>query len=111
MAYNALAMKHREDRVRRARAFRSVCVVALALAVTGCAHKSGFSGFLGDYSKLERDPLLDNSLAYTNPSKDLKQYTKFILEPVVVHFAPDADGTAIDPATSRCWLTTGGTRR
>jgi uncharacterized protein DUF3313 len=97
MAYNALTMKHRDDRVRRWRAFRSVCVVALALAVMGCAHKTGFSGFLGDYSKLERDPFLDNSLSYTNPSTGLKQYTKFIIEPVVVHFAPDADGTAIDP--------------
>jgi hypothetical protein len=99
MAYNAFTMKHRNDRGRRGRSFRSVCVVALAtaLAVTGCAPKSGFSGFLGDYSQLARDPFLDNSLAYTNPSKDLKQYTKFILEPFVVHFAPDADGTAIDP--------------
>lgn len=100
MTYNPLTMKHRGDRVRLARAFRSVCVMSLvvALAVAGCAPKTGFSGFLGDYSKLERDPFLDNSLAYTNPSKDLKQYNKFILEPVVIHFAPDADGTAIDPA-------------
>jgi hypothetical protein len=100
MAYNALRMKHRDDRVRFVRAFRSICAVsvATALAVAGCAPKSGFSGFLGDYSQLERDPVLDNSLAYTNRSKDLKQYTKFILDPVVVHFAPDAAGTAIDPA-------------
>ena len=100
MAYNPPTMRHRHARVRRGRAFCSVCVVAVAtaLAVAGCAPKGGFSGFLGDYSKLERDAILDNSLAYTNPTKDLKQYTKFIIEPVVVHFAPDADGIAIDPA-------------
>ncbi|MEX2222008.1 MAG: DUF3313 domain-containing protein, partial [Candidatus Rokuibacteriota bacterium] len=92
-------MKHRDGPVRWVRPVRSVCAVALAtaLAVTGCATKSGFSGFLGDYAQLERDLVLDNSLAYTNPSKDLKQYDKFILEPVVVHFAPDVAGTAIDP--------------
>ena len=92
-------MAQRADSIRWARVFRPVCAVALATALTatGCAPRSGFSGFLGDYSQLERDPLLDNSLAYTNRSKDLKQYTKFILEPVVVHFAPDAAGTAIDP--------------
>ena len=100
MTYNLPTMKHRHPRVRRGRAFCSVCVVAVAtaLAGAGCAPKGGFSGFLGDYSKLERDAILDNSLAYTNPTKDLKQYTKFIIEPVVVHFAPDADGIAIDPA-------------
>jgi hypothetical protein len=86
------------DRVRWVA--RPACAVALAtaLGVVGCASKSGFSGFLGDYSKLERDPYLDNSLAYTNPTKDLRQYTKFILDPVVVHFAPDAAGVAIDSA-------------
>lgn len=79
---------------------RPVCAIALAtaLASAGCAPRSGFSGFLRDYSKLERDPFLDNSLAYTSPTADLKQYTKFIIDPVVVHFAPDADGVAIDPA-------------
>jgi len=93
-------MGNRYTRVRRGRAFRSVVVVvvATASAVAGCAPKGDFSGFLGDYSKLERDVILDNSLAYTNPTKDLKQYTKFIIEPVVVHFAPNADGIAIDPA-------------
>ena len=98
MAYNPPTMRHRHARVRRGRAFCSVVAVATALAVAGCAPKGGFSGFLGDYSKLERDVILDNSLAYTNPTKDLKQYTKFIIEPVVVHFAPDANGIAIDPA-------------
>jgi len=98
MSYTRPTMRYRHTRVRRGRAFCSVCVVAIALAVAGCAPKSGFSGFLGDYSKLERDATLDNSLAYTNPTKDLKRYTKFIIEPVVVYFARDADGVAIDPA-------------
>jgi hypothetical protein len=104
MTYSALRMKQRDDRVRLVRALRSVCGVSLTitLAVAGCAPKTGFAGFLGDYSQLKRDAFLDNSLAYTNPAKDLKQYKKFILDPVVVHFAPDAEGTAIDPADVSC---------
>ncbi|HSE04817.1 MAG TPA: DUF3313 domain-containing protein [Methylomirabilota bacterium] len=86
------------DRVRRVARPACAVVLATALGLGGCAPKSGFSGFLGDYSKLERDAFLDNSLAYTNPTKDLKQYTKFMLDPVVVHFAADAEGVAIDPA-------------
>jgi len=54
--------------------------LATALAVAGCAPKTGFSGFRGDYSQLKRDAFLDNSLAYTNPAKDLKQSNKFILD-------------------------------
>jgi hypothetical protein len=91
-------MRHRHNRVRLGRAFGAVCVVAIALGVGGCAPKGGHSGFLGDYSKLERDAFLDDSLSYTNPTTDLKQYTKFIIEPIVVQFAPNADGIAVDPA-------------
>jgi len=43
--------------------------------------RTGFSGFRGDYSQLKRDAFLDNSLAYTNPAKDLKQSNKSILDP------------------------------
>jgi hypothetical protein len=77
MTYGALRMKQRADRARFVRTSRSVCVVSLAtaLAVAGCAPKTGFSGFLGDYSLLKRDAFLDNALAHTNESKDLKQYS------------------------------------
>jgi hypothetical protein len=49
--------------------------------VAGCAPKTVFSGFRGDYSQLKRNAFLDNSLAHTNPAKDLKQSNKFILDP------------------------------
>ena len=55
------------------------------------------SGFLGDYSKLKSDPNFDNALRWANPAKPVKQYRKFMLDPVIVHFAPNAEGTAIDP--------------
>src|SRR4029453_6206123 len=38
-------------------------------------------------------------MLYRNPAKPLKGYNRFIVEPVVVHFAPDAKGGGIDPET------------
>lgn len=72
-------------------------LVVLGVLV-GCSGRPnvGHSGFLRDYSKLKLEE--DGAKRYLNPSKNLRQYNKFIIDPVVVHFAPDAKGTAIDPA-------------
>ena len=65
----------------------------------GCqAQKAAHSGFLGDYSKLRPSPEVEDALYYQNPGKSLKDYDKFIIDPVLVHFAPNAKGTALDPA-------------
>lgn len=37
-------------------------------------------------------------MAYESATKRLKDYDKFMIDPVIVHFAPNAKGTAIDPA-------------
>ncbi len=55
------------------------------------------SGFLGDYSQLKPHPNIEQAMIYENPAKSLKGYNKFIVDPVLVHFAPNAEGTAIDP--------------
>ncbi|MHC4299958.1 MAG: DUF3313 domain-containing protein [Planctomycetota bacterium] len=46
-------------------------------------------GFLSDYSRLES--VSDTTLTYTNPKVDLADYSKFILDPVVVHFHDEAE--------------------
>lgn len=79
------------------------CVIALAVMssglITGCqAHKAEYSGFLGDYSKLRPSPEVEDALYYQDPGKSLKDYDKFIIDPVLLHFAPNAKGTALDPA-------------
>jgi hypothetical protein len=56
-----------------------------------------FSGFLSDYSQLKPSPEFDGALSYQNPARNLKEYAKFMLDPVLVHFAPNARGGAIDP--------------
>ncbi len=58
---------------------------------------SRYSGFLGDYSKLKRSRQLKGAMSYENPSKKLGHYDKFIIDLVVVHFAPNAKGIGVDP--------------
>jgi hypothetical protein len=73
-------------------------VVGLGAALAGCAQKKEHSGFLKDYSGLASVPDMDEALFYQNPKRHLKEFTAFILDPVVIHFAPNASGTGIDPA-------------
>jgi hypothetical protein len=82
--------------------FTKTIVTAVAIiflgSVAGCAtQQAAKSGFLSDYSQLKPDPAFDGARRYQNPVKPLKQYRKFMLDPVVVHFAPNAEGTAINP--------------
>lgn len=70
----------------------------LAAVLAGCsAGQRSHSGFLGDYSQLQPSPLIDGAKAYRKPGFDLGKYDKFIIDPVGVHFAPDATGAAVDP--------------
>ena len=76
----------------------AVCSLMIAGLVVACTGrpKVTHSGFLRDYSQLKLEE--DGAKRYLNPSKNLRQYKKFIIDPVVVHFAPNAKGTAIAPA-------------
>lgn len=77
-----------------------VCSVILIAALTGCSAKQrANSGFLVDYSELKPSPLVEGAYAYRNPSFDLGKFDKFIIDPIGVHFAPDASGAAVDPKT------------
>ncbi len=68
-------------------------------SLVGCTGrpKVGHSGFLGDYSQFKPHPTVEGAELYESPSKSLKQYNRFIVDPVIAHFAPDAEGAAIDP--------------
>lgn len=73
-------------------------LIAFGLAV-GCeSQKTAQSGFLRDYGRLKPNPAMDGALQYQNPRIRLDQYKKFMIDPIVVHFAPNAEGTAMDPA-------------
>lgn len=75
----------------------SLIGVAVLAGCSGAPKVTG-SGFLPDYAQLKPDPAADGALRWSAPDEKLKQYKQFILDPVIVHFAPNAKGTAIDPA-------------
>ncbi len=75
--------------------------ISVVSAVAGCAsQKVGHSGFLQNYAQLKPDPQVDGALRYLNPKKNLKQYDKFIIDPIAVYFArrEKRSGAGIDPA-------------
>ncbi len=72
-----------------------VCCTILA----GCqSSKTAYSGFLGDYSGFRASADYEGALEYNHPTLTLKGYDKFMVDPIIVHFAPNAKGTALDPA-------------
>ena len=72
---------------------------ALTVGLVGCTLEAQRSGFLGDYSQLTPSPTMEGAMVYVNPATPLRNYSKFIVDPVVAHFAPDAKGGGIDPKT------------
>ena len=84
----------------RHKAFVLTGVVATLLLFAGCTLKQRtHSGFLGDYSGLEPGPNVQGSYVYRKPGFDPAQYGKFMIDPIGVHFAPDAAGSAVSPDT------------
>jgi len=69
------------------------------LTLPACAPKQrSASGFLDDYTRLRPDPDIKHMRIYRAPGFDLAQYDTFIIDPVQVRFAPDAQGEKTDPA-------------
>jgi len=70
-------------------------VMVLFLATFGfsacAAKKPSHTGFLSDYSKLKPSPYKDakGAMVYFNPDLPLKNYTRFIVNPVQVYMAPE----------------------
>jgi hypothetical protein len=75
--------------------------VGLVLILAGCAGHAQRSGFLKDYSQLKPSPDVASAMVYVDAARPLKGYDKFIVDPVVLHFAPEAKGAGIDPETLR----------
>lgn len=67
----------------------------LAAVVAGCASAPNTTGFLSDYSRLEPDG--SKRLAFVDSS--VRQYSKFIIERVVVRFHDPAKEEKVDSET------------
>ncbi len=74
----------------------SLVVLGVLVACSG-RPKVAHSGFLRDYSQLKKDPAAEGALTWLAPESTLRQYKNFVVDSVIVHFAPDAEGTAIAP--------------
>lgn len=93
------AMVTKAGRIVHAKAPGSICLV-LALGVlllAGCAEAPKASGFLRDYAALRPVPGASSVLYYEKPNVQWKRYTRLMLDPVVVYYAPDAPDRQIQP--------------
>jgi hypothetical protein len=77
----------------------SVTIISLCLTV-GCAGSKlavkNYSGFLGDYSKLQAGPEGGVDQRYIKEGVDFKQYNKVMLDQVRFYFKDDAADKGID---------------
>ena len=73
-------------------------VVLMAGLVAACqTTEVKYSGFLKSYSQLKPDPKFDGARRWQDPRVNLGDYNKFIVDPVLIHFAPQANGVGMDP--------------
>ena len=72
-------------------------VMCTGLYACGGQPKTG-GGFLTDYSKLQKNPRFEGSRIYTNPNTPIKNYSRFIVNPVQVRLSSLGAHRAIDPA-------------
>ena len=72
-------------------------LVGLApVLISGCATPAAKTGFLKDYSKLEPDPDIDGRHRYINPNMNAGEYSKFIVDPVVLSLSETGKERDID---------------
>ncbi len=75
---------------------------AACLAISsGCESTPKSVGFLSDYSRMTKD---GNDLRYVDESR-LAKYSKFVIDPVKIHFHEGAKGRDTDSATLRRFKT------
>jgi len=73
------------------------CLI-LSLGLYACGTQSTSSnGFLSDYSKLQKNPKYEGSRIYFNPDKPLKNYSRFIVNPVQVRLSSLGAHRGTDP--------------
>jgi len=73
--------------------------LAVLVGLYGCGTQSKASnGFLNDYSKLQKNPRYEGSLIYFNPETPLKNYSRFIVNPVQVRLSSTGAYRGADPA-------------
>lgn len=71
------------------------------ILLAGCAAQQlrsyEMSGFLGNYANFKPGGEGQPNLVYLNPGRDLKKYSKVLINHVVVYFNPESKNREIDP--------------
>ena len=72
-----------------------ISLSAVGVLAGGAGQKAGHTGFLKNYAQLKPDPKVDGALRYVNPKRNLKQYDRFLIDPIAVYLArpPRAPGS------------------
>ncbi len=75
-----------------------LCGLAILIGLTACGGEStGRNGILSDYSKLQKNPRFEGSRIYANPETPLKNYSRFIVNPVQVRLSSVGAYRGADP--------------
>ena len=79
----------------------AISILALSIilgGVLGCAKDKFYrSGFLSNYSNLKPHPRKKGFWVYTNPDKNLSDYSRFYVQHVVVYFSDESLKRGVDP--------------
>jgi hypothetical protein len=74
-------------------------LLACLVGLNACGGQTqGNNGFLSDYSKLEKNPRYAGSKIYFNPDTPVKNYSRFIVNPVQVRLSSLGLNRRTDPA-------------
>ncbi len=72
-------------------------VSLMPVLLSGCAGtETARTGFLKDYSKLQPHPDIDGRFRYLNPNMNVGDYSKFIVDPVILSLSKEGKEEEID---------------
>lgn len=75
----------------------SIVLFVVYIMFTGMAVATEYSGFLGDYSKLQPDPDRQGAMRYINPDAALAKYSKIAITPIEIWYDPESEYKGISP--------------
>ena len=77
-------------------AMTCLLVGLMPVVISGCAAPAAQTGFLKDYSKLQPHPDVDGRHRYINPKMNAGDYSKFIVDPVVLSLSKTGKEREVD---------------
>ena len=77
---------------------KTIVVVGTIFVLAACqTDPVQHSGFLKDYSNLKADKVVEGAMSEGDRARLRADYDKFIIDPVIIHFAPNTKGYSVKP--------------